>query len=204
MNLPNTISLSRIAFVPFLAVVLWFDSPFARWTALILYTIGCISDFLDGYFARREQQISELGRMLDPVADKCLIVTVIFMLVVTQRIEGFNIIPSLIILLRELLVSSLREFLADLRMQMHVSDVAKWKTALQMIAMGFFIVGDAVHAPLVPFVFFFGTIGLWSAAAISIISGFGYVRFSLRGIARHTMRQRREREKRNRTSTTAQ
>ena len=191
MNLPNSISTGRIALVPVLAAILYVDSPTMRWFALLVYTIGCVSDFLDGYLARREKQISELGRMLDPVADKLLVVTVIFMLVITQRLEGINLVAALIILLREFLVSALREFLADLRMRMHVTGAAKWKTALQMLALGFFIVGDAAPKNIVSFVSIAGTTLLWAAATISVTSGIGYIRFCLLGIERYHRRKER-------------
>ena len=191
MNLPNSISTGRIALVPVLAAILYVDSPTMRWFALLVYVIGCVSDFLDGYLARREKQISELGRMLDPVADKLLVVTVIFMLVITQRLEGINLVAALIILLREFLVSALREFLADLRMRMHVTGAAKWKTALQMLALGFFIVGDAAPQPIVSFVSIAGTTLLWAAATISVTSGIGYMRFCLLGIERYHRRKER-------------
>ncbi|MBC6496994.1 MAG: CDP-diacylglycerol--glycerol-3-phosphate 3-phosphatidyltransferase [Alphaproteobacteria bacterium GM7ARS4] len=187
MTLPNTISLGRMALVPVVATMLWFDTPFMRWLALFFYVAACVSDFVDGYLARSTKQISVLGKMLDPVADKLMVSTVIFMLVVTGRIEGIDTIASLVILLREFLVSSLREFLSNLNMRMHVTGVAKWKTALQMFALGFLIVGDA--SPWFIPALLIGSIGLWLAALLSVISAFAYVRTGIRGIARYDRAQ---------------
>ena len=139
-NLPNILTLSRIVVIPIIVLLFFFDGN--RWLMLIIFSIAGITDFFDGYIARSQKKISKVGIFLDPVADKLLIATVILMLVAYDRITGPAILPALIILFREILVSGLREFLAQVRKKLPVSKIAKWKTAIQMIALGFLIIGD--------------------------------------------------------------
>ena len=107
-SLPNILTLSRIAIIPVLLVMLYFDTPLLRWLTLAGYTAACLTDFLDGYLARHMNDISALGRFLDPIADKLLVASLIVMLVATQQIAGLVVIPAIIILAREILVSGLR------------------------------------------------------------------------------------------------
>ncbi len=176
-TVPNLLSLSRIIVIPVLVAVIWFDSPLANWVGFILFTAASLTDFLDGYLARTWRQQSKLGRFLDPVADKLLIAATIFMLVASDRISGLTVLPALVILCREILVSGLREFLAELQVGMPVNRLAKWKTTLQMIAIGFLLVGDAGPgwAPIEGI----GVIGLWIAAVLSLITGYDYLRTGL-------------------------
>ena len=176
-TVPNLLSLSRIVVIPVLVVVIWFDSALANWVGFILFTAASLTDFLDGYLARTWRQQSKLGRFLDPVADKLLIAATIFMLVASDRISGLTVLPALVILCREILVSGLREFLAELQVGMPVNRLAKWKTTLQMIAIGFLLVGDAgpAWAPIQGI----GEIGLWIAAVLTLITGYDYLRIGL-------------------------
>jgi cardiolipin synthase len=182
LNLPNILTLSRIAAIPLVAVLMAFESPALRWTACALFTAAGITDFFDGYLARRENMISSLGRFLDPIADKLLVVAVLFMVAaLPDRISAWAVFPGLVILLREILVSGLREFLAELRVGVPVTKLAKAKTTVQMIALGFLIVGTAapewIPAKII------GEIGIWIAAVITLITGYDYLKAGLRHMA---------------------
>lgn len=160
-----------------IVALFWVDGPAARWICLGLFVAGALTDILDGYTARSMGQISNFGRFLDPIADKLLVGSVILMLVAFDRLYGLAILPGLVILCREILVSGLREFLADVKVHMPVSRLAKWKTVIQMTTLGFLIVGEAGPAQL-PTVLI-GEIGLWVAALLTIITGYDYLRAGL-------------------------
>ncbi len=177
-NLPNLLTLSRIVVIPPIVALFWLDGNAARWITLALYAAACITDFFDGYVARSTGQISRFGRFLDPVADKLLVASLILMLVAFDRVTGLGILPALVILGREILVSGLREFLATLEVGVPVSNLAKWKTTIQMFTLGFLIVGDAAP-PWIPAVAI-GEIGLWIAAVLTLITGYDYLRAGLR------------------------
>ncbi len=137
-NWPNVLTYGRIIAVPIVVGCLFFlEGDAARWTALALFAAACITDWLDGYLARALSQQSSLGAMLDPIADKLLVGAVLLMLVYDGTITGASIWATIIIMCREILVSGLREFLAELNVKVHVTELAKWKTTLQMIALGF-------------------------------------------------------------------
>ena len=176
--LPNLLTMSRIVAIPLILVLLYFDGSFWRWLACGIFTAACITDYLDGYLARSRSQVSDLGRFLDPIADKLLVAAVILILVAERRLAGWTVLPALIILCREILVSGLREYLAGLNVSVPVSQLAKWKTVLQMIALGFLIVGDGV-LPSWP-VALIGEIGLWIAAALTLLTGYDYLKAGLR------------------------
>jgi cardiolipin synthase len=176
--LPNLLTLSRIAAIPVILVLLYFDGPFWRWLACAIFAAACITDYFDGYLARSRSQVSELGRFLDPIADKLLVAAVILILVAERRLFGWAVLPALIILCREILVSGLREYLAGLNVSVPVSQLAKWKTLLQMVALGFLIVGDGV-LPAWP-IGLIGQIGLWIAAALTLLTGYDYLKAGLK------------------------
>lgn len=178
LNLPNFLTLSRILVIPPIVGLFWVDGDWSRWTALGLYAVACITDFFDGYLARSRGEMSRFGRFLDPVADKLLVASVILMLCAFGRIEGLAILAAVVILCRELLVSGLREFLADLRKGLPVSRLAKWKTTIQMLTLGFLLVGTAAPA-WIPAVLI-GEVGLWIAAALTLITGYEYLVIGLR------------------------
>ncbi len=177
-NLPNILTLSRIgAILPIIALLYW-DNPLAGWIACGVFTLAGLTDFFDGYFARSRRERSRVGRMLDPIADKLLVTSVILMLVAFGRAPA---IAALIILCRELMVSGLREYLAEVSVGMPSSRLAKWKTGIQMGAIGFLLVGAAgptFVAPLLTTVLI-GEILLWIAAALTLYTGFGYLRAGL-------------------------
>jgi len=176
--LPNILTMSRIAAIPLIVVLLYFDGATWRWVACGIFTAACVTDYLDGYFARSRKQVSDLGRFLDPIADKLLVAAVILILVAERRLTGWTILPALIILCREILVSGLREYLAGLHVGVPVSELAKWKTLLQMLALGFLIVGDG-GLPAWP-VSLVGEIGLWAAAALTVATGYDYLKAGLK------------------------
>lgn len=176
-NLPNLLTLSRIFVIPPIVALFLVEGDIPRWIAFGLYAAACITDFFDGYVARSMGQISKVGRFLDPVADKLLVAAVILMLVATDRIAGLVVLPALIILIREILVSGLREHLASISVGVPVSRLAKWKTMIQMFSLGFLIVHDA-SPDWIPSVLI-GEVGLWAAAILTLITGYDYLRAGL-------------------------
>ena len=177
-TLPNLLTLSRIAVIPILVGLFFLDGAAPRWVTLGFFTLAGITDFFDGYLARTRGQYSALGRFLDPVADKILIAVVILMLVAFDRISGLTVLPALVILVREIMISGLREFLAELHVGVPVSRLAKWKTTIQMFALGFLIVGDA-SPDWIPAILI-GDIGVWLAAGLTLTTGYDYLRAGLR------------------------
>ena len=176
LRLPNMLTYARIEAVPILvACLLFLKDDTARWAALIIFIAACITDWLDGYLARVWKQQSELGRMLDPIADKLLVAATLLLLVYDQTITEFSIWAALIILCREILVSGLREFLAELNVKIHVTELAKWKTAVQMIALGVLLAGPAVDKML-PGTSTVGLTFLWLAALLTLWTGYDYLR----------------------------
>jgi cardiolipin synthase len=184
LTLPNLLTLSRILAVPILVFQLWRPTTIDYAITFVLYCLVGITDYFDGYLARAQGQISRLGQFLDPIADKIMIAAVLVMLISSRNSSGepiihsFHIIPALVILLREITVSGLREFLASLQVSMPVSKLAKYKTTLQLIALGALILSggfpqqDWVHAV--------GLASLWLAAALTLITGYDYLRIGLK------------------------
>ncbi len=181
-SLPNLLTYGRIAAVPLVVGCLYWPSVEAmRWTAFGLYAAAAVTDFLDGYLARAWSQQSSLGRMLDPIADKLLVAAVLFMLVNDRTIGGVNVLAAIIILCREILVSGLREFLAELKLSLPVSQVAKWKTTAQLLALGFLICGPA-GGRFLPGTTEIGLVLLWIAATLTIYTGWDYLISGIRHI----------------------
>lgn len=182
-KLPNILTYTRILAIPVVVGMLFIEPPLGNWLALGVYVYACVTDFLDGYVARAWSQQSSLGRFLDPIADKLLIAAVVFMLVALDHIGGITVLAAAVILCREILVSGLREFLAEVRVGVPVSRLAKWKTVLQMLALGFLIVG-AAGPDLGPVTTTeVGVVGLWVAAVLTLITGYDYLRAGLRHIS---------------------
>ncbi len=184
LSLPNLLTLSRIFAVPILVFLLWRPTPIDYAFTFVLYCIVGATDYFDGYLARAQGRISRLGQFLDPIADKIMVAAVIMMLVSTRKmsgepvIHGLHIIPALIILLREIIVSGLREFLAELRVLMPVSWLAKWKTTFQLVALGALILAGSV--PQYEWVHQVGLASLWAAAALTLVTGWDYLRIGIR------------------------
>jgi CDP-diacylglycerol--glycerol-3-phosphate 3-phosphatidyltransferase len=183
LTLPNLLTLSRILAVPILVFLLWKPSPIDYAITFVLYCLVGITDYFDGYLARAQGTVSRLGQFLDPIADKIMVAAVIIMLVASRRAGGepvihdFHIIPALVILLREIIVSGLREFLASLQVSVPVSAMAKWKTTLQLVALGALILGGAV--PDWEWVHQVGLASLWAAALLTLVTGWDYLRVGM-------------------------
>ncbi len=179
LSLPNCLTYARIAAVPALVACFFFiEGENARWLAFAIFVSAGITDFLDGYLARAWQQQSSLGAMLDPIADKLLVGAALLMLVADQTISGWSIWAAIIILCREILVSGLREFLAELDVSVPVTQLAKIKTTAQIIALGFLIAGPAGDNYF-PWVTTTGLSLLWISALITLFTGYDYLKASL-------------------------
>jgi cardiolipin synthase len=176
LNVPNLLTLSRIVLILPFALVFLHGSVESRWMALILFAAAAATDWFDGYLARRLNQGSPFGRMLDPIADKLLVVATILLLVATGDIHGWPIAAAQIILLREIAVSGFREHLGPLGVVVPVSRLAKWKTAAQLVALCLLI------AP-VPALWMPGEVLLWIAAAVTLVTGWSYLRATMKAVA---------------------
>lgn len=179
LTLPNILTLSRILAVPILVFLLWpqpgrIDYAFA----FGLYALMAITDYFDGYLARAQGTVSKLGVFLDPIADKIMVAAVILMLVLTNDVSGFATIAALIILLREIAVSGLREFLAGAQVSVPVSQLAKWKTTFQLVSLGAIILGGALREWW--WIEQVGLFSLWAAAGLTLITGWDYLRIGIK------------------------
>ncbi len=181
-NLPNILTFGRVLIVPLVvASLFWPDEYPLRWTALGLFTLAAVTDFFDGYLARVWEQQSELGRMLDPIADKLLVSAVLMILVADGTIKSWSLWAAIVILCREILVSGLREFLAELKVSVPVSKVAKWKTTMQLIALGFLIAGRAGEEVL-PGTVRIGLGLLWLSALLTLYTGWDYMKAGIKHV----------------------
>jgi CDP-diacylglycerol--glycerol-3-phosphate 3-phosphatidyltransferase/cardiolipin synthase len=179
-SLPNVLTYLRILAVPGVVLCLYLiEGDAARWWALGVYVGACITDWLDGYVARVWRLQSPLGRMLDPIADKLLVGTTLLMLTHDRTIDSAHVAAAVIILCREILVSGLREFLAELNVKVHVTQLAKWKTTMQMIALGILLAGPAGDK-IVWGVSWTGLTMLWVAALLTLWTGFDYLKAAVR------------------------
>src|SRR4029078_1510434 len=175
-SLPNILTYGRIVAVPVLAGVLFCGpSDTARWLAFAIFVMACLTDWLDGYLARIWAQQSNLGRMLDPIANKLLVGATLLMLASAGTLGGWTILAAQLIVAREILVSGLREFLAELNVKVHVTQLAKWKTTMQMIALGILVAGPAGDK-IVPGVTSVGLAMLWVAALLTLWTGYDYLK----------------------------
>ena len=185
-DLPNVLTLSRIAAIPLLVALVALHRPDADLAACVVFTAAAVTDYLDGHFARTRQQLSDFGRMLDPIADKLLVGASLMMLAGEGRLSAIGIFPAVVILLREILVSGLREYLAQLRVGLPVTKLAKWKTGCQMAALGTLLAGDtsahALHLQFLP-VSAIGEALLWIAALLTLVTGWDYLMAGLRHAA---------------------
>jgi cardiolipin synthase (CMP-forming) len=173
-SLPNLLTLSRVGAIPVIVALFYVPGDWPRYVACVIFSAAGFTDVLDGYLARSRAQVSTVGRILDPIADKLLVVSTTAMLLAFDRITGLSVLGAVVILCRELLVSGLREVLADIRLRVPVSRLAKWKTVIQMVALGFLIVGDAGWhvVPVVPI----GDVLLFVATVLTLITGWAYFR----------------------------
>ncbi len=184
-DLPNLLTLSRIAVIPVLVLLVALEAPWANVAAAALFTAAGITDYLDGKLARDMLQLSDLGRMLDPIADKLLVGATLMALVGFGHLPGWGIYPAIVIMLREILVSGLREYLAEIRVGLPVTKLAKWKTGVQMTALGLLLLGAAgahlIGLGFLPMAWIGGTL-LWAAALLTLITGWDYLNAGLRHI----------------------
>jgi CDP-diacylglycerol--glycerol-3-phosphate 3-phosphatidyltransferase len=184
LTLPNLLTLSRIVAVPLLVFLLWKPSPIDYAIIFVLYCLIGFTDYFDGYLARTQGTVSRLGQFLDPIADKIMVVAVIVMLISSRQASGvpvihdYHIVPALVILLREIIVSGLREFLAGLQVSVPVSRLAKWKTTFQLVALGALILSGSV--PDWGWVHDVGLASLWAAATLTLLTGWDYLRVGLK------------------------
>ncbi|MFY9286959.1 MAG: CDP-diacylglycerol--glycerol-3-phosphate 3-phosphatidyltransferase [Alphaproteobacteria bacterium] len=176
-SLANQLTLSRIIAIPVILLLLVIPHGWAAWLALFVFVAAGITDLLDGYVARRDNQVSAIGQFLDPIADKLLISAVILFLVANAQISGMAIWPAVVILLREVAVSGLREFLAGVRVSVPVSQLAKWKTFIQIVALSFLIIGDRYAPDFIPATTI-GDWGLWIAGIVTLFTAWDYWRAS--------------------------
>jgi cardiolipin synthase len=186
LALPNLLTYGRIAAVPVVVGLLYWQSILGgglwlRWLALAVFIIAGLTDILDGYLARMWGQQSSLGRMLDPIADKLLVASSLLMLAAEKSIHGWALLAAVIILCREILVSGLREYLAELRVGVPVTQLAKWKTFGQLVALGFLIAGEA-GVQVLPQTIEIGITLLWLSALITLYTGWDYMRAGLRAM----------------------
>ncbi|MDQ8757885.1 CDP-diacylglycerol--glycerol-3-phosphate 3-phosphatidyltransferase [Sphingosinicella sp. LHD-64] len=187
LTLPNLLTLSRILAVPILVFLLWQPGWFDYAVTFVLYCLVGITDYFDGYLARAQGTVSRLGQFLDPIADKIMVAAVIVMLIARPPADGsfagpiiadWHLIPALVILLREIIVSGLREFLAGLQVSVPVSQLAKWKTTFQLVSLGALILAGAL--PHWGWVYLVGLVSLWAAAALTLVTGWDYLRVGLK------------------------
>ncbi len=182
-DLPNVLTLSRIAAIPLLVALAAFRTPAGDFAACVVFALAGLTDYFDGKIARGRAQTSDLGRMLDPIADKLLVGASLMTLAGLGRLSNWGLYPAIIILLREILVSGLREYLAGLRIGLPVTELAKWKTGFQMGALGTLLAGDdtgaLLHLGFLP-VQVIGEAMLWVAAGLTLWTGWDYLHAGLR------------------------
>ena len=198
LSLPNILTYARIAAIPVVVGCVFaqsiLDGPlWLRWVALAVFIAAGVTDYLDGYYARIWDQQSAFGRMLDPIADKLLVASCLLMLAADNSIHGWTLWAAVVILCREILVSGLREYLAELRVSLPVTRLAKWKTTWQLVAVGFLLAGEAgdqfiarmlgrVNDPDIVPVTTVGLTLLWISAIVTLYTGWDYFRAGLRHV----------------------
>lgn len=177
-KIPNMLTFMRILAVPFVVMSFYLQGGVGAWTGCVLFIAASVTDWFDGYLARKFKSTSSLGRVLDPIADKLLVASTLLMMAAYDRLGYTGLLPAVIILCREVLVSGLREFLAEIQVSMPVTRLAKWKTGFQMTAIPMLMVAD-----FSPWFCYFGEIGealIWVAAVLTIITGYDYLRSGLK------------------------
>jgi CDP-diacylglycerol---glycerol-3-phosphate 3-phosphatidyltransferase len=200
LSLPNILTYARIAAIPVVVGCIYaqsiMDGPlWLRWVAVAVFIAAGVTDYLDGYYARIWNQQSAFGRMLDPIADKLLVASCLLMLAADGIIHGWSLWAAIIILCREILVSGLREYLAALRVSVPVTKLAKWKTTIQLVAIGFLLAGDAgdlavstVSTKIGPLVTQIGLLLLWASAIFTIYTGYDYFRAGIHHLVKEDAR----------------
>lgn len=170
-SLPNLLTISRILVIPVIFLSIYIHTAVWSMLAAVLFIIASITDYFDGYLARSRNETSAFGRLLDPIADKLLVASALIVILADNMVHPINFIPVIVILCREILVSGLREFLAEVHVGMPVTRLAKWKTGFQMTALSMILVGYMFHD--------LGVILLWIAAVLTFVTGYQYFQKSL-------------------------
>ena len=178
MNLSNVLTLIRIAVIPIIVICIYLKSPYFGWIAFILFVLASITDYFDGYLARIRNEVTNFGTFLDPIADKLLVAAVILILTSKGVIADWETIPALIILLREITVSGLREYLAGIKVSIPVSRIAKMKTFLQLASLALLILYESSLSFLI--IIILGKIFLWIAGILTLYTAYDYVRASIK------------------------
>ncbi|HYM17257.1 MAG TPA: CDP-diacylglycerol--glycerol-3-phosphate 3-phosphatidyltransferase [Micropepsaceae bacterium] len=177
-SLPNVLTLSRIVLVPLFVIAFFIPGDSGRWIVFVLFCLAGVTDAVDGMIARRLGAVTSFGRMLDPIADKLIVSAALLMLAADKTISGIHLVPALVILCREILVSGLREFLAEAAVSLPVTRVAKAKTTVQVVAIAALIASSASER-MIPGVTVAAIVGLWVAAALTFYTGFEYLKAGL-------------------------
>ncbi|KAB2871344.1 MAG: CDP-diacylglycerol--glycerol-3-phosphate 3-phosphatidyltransferase [Bauldia sp.] len=185
-NLPNMLTYARILAVPLIVLCFYLEgrirpTDWWRWAAVSIFIAASITDYLDGYIARIWKQTSNIGKMLDPIADKLLVSAALLLLAYDRTIDKWSLWAAIIILCREILVSGLREYLAALKVSVPVTQLAKWKTTIQLVAVGFLLAGPAGDKVL-PYTTEIGLSLLWVSAIVTLYTGYDYFRAGLKHI----------------------
>ena len=179
-NLPNILTYGRIAAAPLVGATFYIPGNWGPWIAFVIFCTASITDYFDGYLARAWQQQSALGRMLDPIADKLLVAVSILILVADGMLAGWSIWAGIIVLMREIFVSGLREFLAELRVSVPVTQLAKWKTTMQLIAIAALLIAPALQGAKSGIIINLGLSFFWVAAIVTLYTGYDYFRAGLK------------------------
>ena len=178
MNISNILTLLRIAVIPIIVICIYLRDPYFGWIAFFLFCLASITDYFDGYIARLRNEITNFGTFLDPIADKLLVAAVILILTSKGVIRDWDTIPALIILLREITVSGLREYLAGIKVSIPVSRIAKLKTFLQLSALAILILSESTVD--LTLILYLGKIFLWLAGILTLYTAYDYVKGSIK------------------------
>lgn len=177
-NLPNILTISRIIVIPVIFLAIYIHTVWWSVLAAILFIVAAITDYFDGYLARSRNETSAFGRLLDPIADKLLVVSALLIIVANRMVDEISYIPVCIIMCREILVSGLREFLAEVKVGMPVTRLAKWKTGFQMTALSMILLSRVgivqIADKQIPVFGVMGEVLLWVAGALTFMTGYDY------------------------------
>ena len=178
MNISNILTLLRIAVIPIIVICIYMKEPYFGWIAFFLFCLASITDYFDGYIARLRNEITNFGTFLDPIADKLLVAAVILILTSKGVIKNWDTVPALIILLREITVSGLREYLAGIKVSIPVSRIAKLKTFLQLSALAILILSESTVD--LTLILYLGKIFLWLAGILTLYTAYDYIKGSIK------------------------
>jgi cardiolipin synthase len=186
LNLPNILTYGRIAASPLVGATYYIPGNWGPWIAFTIFVVASVTDYFDGYLARAWKQQSALGRMLDPIADKLLVSVAILVLAVDGMFDGTSFWAAVIILMREIFVSGLREFLAELRVSVPVTRLAKWKTTMQLIAVAALLIAPALQGARQGIIINIGLTFFWATAVVTLYTGFDYFRAGLKHLVKES------------------